>query len=98
MKPTIEPADVVLVDQNLSRRRHPRDGRIYAINYGPLTGTDSGALQRVELSGHTLILFSDNPDKSAYPTRAIEVKGAHLPDVLVGEVVWFGRSLETRNR
>ena len=93
MKPAIEPGDVVLIDQNVARRRHPSDGRIYAVNAGPLTGTDGGMLQRIDLSGRTLILSSDNPDKSAFPTRTFEIKVASLPDVLVGEVVWVGRSL-----
>ncbi len=97
MTPTIEPGDVVLIDQNVTRRRRPRAGRIFAINEGPLAGTDGGALQRVELSGHTLILSSDNSDKSRYPTRTFEVKAATLSDVLVGEVVWCGRSMTRRN-
>ncbi len=91
MTPTIAPGDVVVIDQNLTRRRHPLNNGIYAINAGPVIGDGVGALQRVELSGRTLILSSDNPDKSSYPTRAFDVKGANLPDVLAGEVVWFGR-------
>ncbi len=97
MKPTIEPGDVVLIDQNVTRRRRPSAGRIFAINEGPLTGTDSGALQRVDLSGHTLILSSDHPDRAAYPTRTFEVKARTLADVLVGEVVWCGRAMTPRN-
>ena len=98
MKPTIEPGDVVLIDQNVARRRHPSDGRIYAINAGPLTGNDGGMLQRIDRSGRTLILSSDNPDKSAYPTRAFEIKGASLSDVVVGEVVWCGRTVGSGKR
>ena len=98
MKPTIEPEDVVLIDQNLARRRRPPAGRIFAINEGPLTGTDGGVLQRVDLSGHTLILSADHPDKAAYPTRTFEVKAATLPYILVGEVVWVGRRLGSGTR
>ena len=93
MKPTIEPGDVVVIDQNVARRRWPPAGRIFAINEGPLTGTDGGAVARVERSGHTLILNADHPDKAAYPTRTFEVRAATLPDILVGEVVWVGRNL-----
>ena len=92
MKPTIEPDDVVLIDQNVTRRRRPAAGRIFAINEGPLTGTDGGSLARVDLSGHTLILSSDNPDKSAYPTRTFDTKALSLTDVLVGAVVWIART------
>ena len=93
MIPTIEPDDVVLIDQNVARRRRPPAGRIYAINTGPLTGKVGGTLHRVDLSGRTLILNSDNPDKTAHPTRTFEVTPATLPEILVGQVVWVGRSL-----
>ena len=93
MKPTIEPGDVLVIDQNLTRRRRPPAGRIFAINEGPLTGTDGGALHRVDRSGHTLILSSDHPDKAAYPTRTFEVTARALPDILLGDVVWVGRRL-----
>lgn len=98
MKPTIEPGDVLVIDQNLTRRRRPPAGRIFAINAGALTGTDGGALHRVDRSGHTLVLHSDHPDKPAYPTRTFEVKARALPDILVGEVVWIGRTLNRAPR
>ena len=41
----------------------------------------------------TLILSADNPDRTTYPTRTFEITSATLPDVLVGQVVWIGRSL-----
>ena len=93
MKPTIEPGDVVLIDQNVARRRRPAAGQIFAVNEGPLTGTDGGTLARVDLSSRTLILSADHPDKAAYPTRTFEVTAATLPDILVGEVVCVGRRL-----
>ena len=96
MIPTIEANDVVLIDQNITRRRRPRAGGIYVINTAPLTGADGGALHRVDVSGHTLILNSDHPDKAAYPTRTFAITVTKLPDVLVGEVVWVGRSMAPR--
>ena len=98
MKPTVEPGDVVLIDQNVTRRRRPAAGRIFAINEGPLTGRDGGSLARVYVSGHTLILNADHPDKAAYPTRTFHIKAADLPAILVGEVVLFGRSLGSGER
>ena len=44
-------------------------------------------------SGRTLILSADHPDTSAYPTRTFAVKAATLPEVLVGQVVWVGRTV-----
>ncbi len=70
-----------------------RHGSIFATNEGPLTGTEGGALHRVDVSGHTLILNADHPDKAAYPTRTFHIKAADLPAILVGEVVWFSRYL-----
>ena len=90
---TIQSGDVVLIDQNVTRRRKPRPGHVYAVNGDPLIGKDEGALHRVELSGRTLVFSSDHPDKAAYPTRTFDVPAATLPDVLVGEVVWIGRTL-----
>ena len=93
MTPTIEPGDVVLIDQNVSRRRRPRAGDIYVIHFPALADSDGSGLRRVKLSGRTLILSADNPDKSGYPIHTFEIKAATLPDVLVGQVVWVGRSL-----
>ena len=99
MLPTIQPGDLVLIDQNLNRRRHPHDGHIYAINFGPVTGNDGGALQRIEISAGMLVLTADSADKSKYPTRAFKVRGKDLPDILVGEVVCrFGRDLRSGKR
>ena len=50
MLPRIEPGDVVLIDQNVDRRKHPKAGHIYAVNFGPLTGDDGGAVKRIELA------------------------------------------------
>ena len=95
MTPTIESGDVVLIDQNLARRQRPTDGQIYAINTGPLTEHDGGTLQRVELKGRTLILSADHPDKATYPTRTFTITAGALPEVLIGRVVWVGRTLGT---
>ena len=97
MAPTIQSGDVVLIDQNITRRRKPRSGHLYAVSYGPLTDKDGGALHRVELSGRTLVLNSDHPDKSAYPTRTFDITAAMLPDILLGEVVWISRTLPRGN-
>ena len=93
MLPTLEPDDVIAIDQNHDRRRAPKAGHIYAVNFGPLTGEDGGAVKRIDLSGSTLIVSSDNTDKRAYPTQGFDVTEVNLLDVLVGEVVWTGRYL-----
>ena len=94
MAPTIQPGTVVLIDRHVERRRRPEDGRVYVVNLDALEGDDhGGAITRIETSDGILILTSDNPDTTRYPTRAVHVTGTNLPDILVGEVVWFGRYL-----
>ena len=93
MLPTLEPGDVLVIDQNTDRRRAPKAGHIYAVNFGPLTGDDGGTIKRIDLSGSTLVVTSDNMDKRAYPPQVFNVTDTNLLDVLVGEVVWAGRYL-----
>ena len=97
MAPTVQPGDVVVIDQNIERRRHPEDGRLYVVNLDALEGHEhGGAITRIETSDGILILTSDNPDTTQYPARAFIVKGKNLPEILVGEVVWIGRTTGTR--
>lgn len=90
MQPEIKPGDVVALDRNPERRRKPR-GLIYAVNFGPLIGEEGGAVKRVEVVGEQLVISSDNTDKQRYPTIIADVAGKNLLDIIVGEVVWFGR-------
>ena len=97
MVPTIQPSDVVVIDQNIERRRHPEDGHLYVIKLDALAGDEhGGAITRIETSDGILILTSDNPDTTQYPARAFSVKGKNLTDILVGEVVWIGRTTRTK--
>ena len=93
MLPTLEPGDVIVIDQNPDRRRSPKAGHIYAVNFGALTGDDGGAVKRIERAGSTLLITSDNMDKRAYPTQAFNMADVNVLDALVGEVVWTGRYL-----
>ena len=93
MLPTLEPDDVLVIDQNPDRRRSPKAGHIYAVNFGPLTGDDGGAAKRIELSGSMLVVTSDNMNKRAYPTQVFNVTDVNLLDAIKGEVVWTGRYL-----
>ena len=93
MLPTLEPGDVVVIDQDPNRRRSPKAGHIYAVNFGPLSGDDGGAAKRIELSGGMLVVTSDNMNKQEYPTQVFNVTDVNLLDALVGEVVWTGRYL-----
>ena len=92
MRPLIHPRDIVVIDRDPKRRMPPVNGGVYAVNFGPLTGEEGGALKRIDLVDHTLIVNSDNSDKERYPTQAFMLGREHnLLDILVGEVVWLGR-------
>ena len=94
MRPLIHPRDIVVIDRDLKRRLPPVNGCVYAVNFGPLTGEDGGALKRIDLVDHALIVASDNLDKERYPTQAFMLGREHnLLDILVGEVVWLGRTV-----
>ena len=93
MLPTLEPGDIIVIDQNPDWRHSPKAGHLYAVNFGPLTGNDGGAVKRITLFGSTLIVTSDNPDTRTYPTQAFDASDINLLDVLAGEVVWTGRYL-----
>lgn len=91
MLPTIQPGDMIAINQDEATRARPLSGHLYAVNFGPLTGDPGGAVKRVELADGHLIISSDNPDKGRYPTQVFDVEGKSLLDVLRGEVIWFGR-------
>lgn len=96
MVPTILPEDTVLIDPSEAVRRKPRNGTLYAVNYAGLTGDEGSAVKRVEVADGMLIVSSDNPDKSRFPTLAKPIEGMDLLRVLVGQVVWHGRYLTPR--
>ena len=99
MAPTVQPGDVVLIDQHIERRRHPQDGHLYVVHLDALEGAaHGGAIRRVETSDGILVLTADNPDKTHYPTRTRTVRRQSLPDILVGEVVWCSRSVGNGRR
>jgi phage repressor protein C with HTH and peptisase S24 domain len=89
MMGTINPGETVLLDCSDERRLAPKTDRIYAIN---LEG--GSTLKRVIVVPQGLLLVSDNPDKSEYPTRPVELQeGQSILDVIVGEVIWKGQRL-----
>ena len=102
MEPTIQPGDVVVVDQNVEKRTKPKAGRIFAVNFGALGETPGGAVKRVEIDTERelMLISSENPDKANpyYATRAFDVHDKRLQDILVGEVVWFGRYVVSKGK
>ena len=81
MMPTLEPGDMVLVDQG--RQDLISDG-IYAFGEGDVINIKR--LQRV----HPLVrIVSDNPDTIRYPPREVDPATIRI----IGRVIWFARQL-----
>ena len=81
MMPTLEPGDMVLVDQG--RQDLISDG-IYAFGEGDVINIKR--LQRI----HPLVrIVSDNPDTIRYPSREVDPTTIRI----IGRVVWFARQL-----
>ena len=81
MMPTLEPGDMVLVDQG--RQDLISDG-IYAFGEGDVINIKR--LQRI----HPLVrIVSDNPDTIRYPSREVDPATIRI----IGRVIWFARQL-----
>ena len=81
MMPTLEPGDMVLVDQG--RQELISDG-IYAFGEGDVINIKR--LQRV----YPLVrIVSDNPDTVRYPSREVDPTTIRI----IGRVIWFARQL-----
>lgn len=86
MMPTIQPGDLLVIDQRDQGRMRPNPRLIYALNI------DGGAtVKRVEVVDGRLVISSDNLDKDKYATYTRPISDVDLRVVVVGEVVWIGR-------
>lgn len=86
MVPTIQPGDLLVIDQQEQGRLRPNPRFVYALNI------DNGAtIKRVEVVDGRLIISSDNLDKDKYPTYTKPIHDLDLRQIVVGEVVWIGR-------
>lgn len=90
MFPTIQPNDIIVIDQDADKRTNPRHERIYALNIpsGDLVG---GTLKRVRVKRGSLMVLPENP---RHEPDLIDLQGRPLTEVIVGECVWIGRTLE----
>jgi hypothetical protein len=94
MIPTVRPGALLVVDrgprgQGIASAAELKPGRLYLVNVeGGLT------VKRVLPSEGTLILVSDNPDRTAYPPKVVTMKGRTLQKVVIGRVIWIGHEEE----
>ncbi|MFC4214020.1 XRE family transcriptional regulator [Pseudophaeobacter arcticus] len=85
MEPSIYDGDLVMIDRN---KREIQSGHIYVYN-DPANGT---RIKRLEVvPGHAIIIRSDNPDQSKFPTEHCTAEAMNaIAENIVGEVVWSG--------
>ena len=85
MVPTLQPADIVLVDH--SRNYIDAQGGLYAITREMGPGESGIIVKRLQVLTEKIRIISDNP---IYPLEEVS------PDNIIinGKVLWFGRELE----
>ncbi len=88
MLPTIQPNDLLLLDQSAERRRNPRMTGIYALSL-----EDGGTVKRCEIVGSELVVMPENMQNRGFSPRTISLVDRDILEIVKGEVVWIGREL-----
>jgi DNA-binding transcriptional regulator YdaS (Cro superfamily) len=88
MLPTIQPNDLLLLDQSSERRKRPRMTGIYALSL-----EDGGTVKRCEIVGNELVIMPENMQTRGFSPRTISLVDRDILEIIKGEVVWIGREL-----
>ena len=88
MLPTIQPNDLLLLDQSPERRRRPKMTRIYAVSL-----EEGGTVKRCEVVGKELVVMPENMQERGFSPRTIALSDRDILEIVRGEVVWIGREL-----
>ncbi len=88
MLPTIQPSDLLLLDQSEERRRHPTMTRIYAVSL-----EEGGTVKRCEVVGKELVVMPENMQQHGFSPRTVSLADHDILEIIRGEVVWIGREL-----
>lgn len=88
MLPTIQPNDLLLLDQAEERRSNPRMTRIYAVSL-----EEGGTIKRCEVVGRELVIMPENMQQRSFSPRTVPLADRDLLEIVRGEVVWIGREL-----
>jgi len=93
MLPTIQPNDLLLLDQSPDRRRHPKMTRIYAVSLTQCDGDEGGTVKRCEVVGRELVVMPENMQQRGFSPRTLPLADRDILEIIRGEVVWIGREL-----
>ncbi len=88
MLPTIQPGDLLLLDQSPERRQQPKFSRIYALSLA-----EGGTLKRCEVVERELVIVPENMQQKGLTPQRLSLEDKNVLDVVKGEVVWIGREL-----
>jgi transcriptional regulator with XRE-family HTH domain len=88
MLPTIQPNDLLLIDQSEEKRRHPVFGKIYALNLD-----EGGTTKHCEVVNGELVIVPENMQQRGFSPRTISLEEHNILDIVRGVVVWIGREL-----
>jgi len=88
MLPTVQPNDLLLIDQNEEQRRHPVFSRIYALNLD-----EGGTTKHCEVVNGELVIVPENMQQRGFSPRTISLEERNILDIVRGVVVWIGREL-----
>jgi len=88
MLPTIQPNDLLLLDQSPDRRARPKMTRIYAVSL-----EEGGTVKRCEVVGRELVVMPENMQQRGFSPRTIPLADRDILEIIRGEVVWIGREL-----
>jgi SOS-response transcriptional repressor LexA len=88
MMPTVQPNDLLLIDQSEERRRHPEFGRIYALSL-----EEGGTVKHCEVVENELVIVPENMQQRGFSPRTVSLERANILEIVRGQVVWIGREL-----
>jgi len=88
MLPTVQPNDLLLIDQNEEKRRHPVFSSIYALNLD-----EGGTTKHCEVVNGELVIVPENMQQRGFSPRTISLEERNILDIVRGVVVWIGREL-----
>lgn len=88
MMPTVQPNDLLLIDQAEDKRRRPEFGRIYALSL-----EEGGTIKHCEVVENELVIVPENMQQRGFSPRTVSLERANILDIVRGQVVWIGREL-----
>lgn len=88
MLPTIQPNDLLLIDQSEEKRRTPVFTKIYALNLD-----EGGTTKHCEIVNGELVIVPENLQQRGFSPRTVSLEDRNILDIVRGVVVWVGREM-----